>query len=137
VRIADVYQLAFRVEGFFNSLGYTDRRYLTWLIANGDYLPLYFGREYAMVQLVLTKRSPFEPSLALTGLANFRDNSYLTRLSANIATTLGVAFGAFVEVPWGDEGSEFRFVPDPTVSTDVPNTGLNQFRAGIWGRMQY
>ncbi len=110
-RVLDVYQLGLRVEGFYNRLGYLDRDEMTWLVANGDYEPLQFGRFYGMVQTSLTRRSPLEPTLQLSSMGNVLQRSFFSRMDVSAAPLLGVRFGGFLEVPLGPVGSEFRFEP--------------------------
>lgn len=134
-RLADIYRLQLRLEGFYNELGYQDTAMLTWLRSTGDYQPLYFGRYYGMAQLTINRRSAFEPMLALTVLGNVLDRSYLSRLDVAVLPLREVYVSAFLEAPLGTRGGEFRFEPDPTVA-ELPATGLSLLRTGLSVRVR-
>lgn len=141
-RVSDTLQSIVRLEGFYNALGYDERSMLTWLYFNEngkDYRPLFLGRVYGLAQLTFTRRSVHEPSLIFTTLMNVSDPSYLGRVDFRIALLRDVTAGAFLQMPLGPRGGEFRFVPDPAVTalvprqTDVefPVPGLQLFRFGL------
>ncbi|RJS23165.1 hypothetical protein DRW03_12660 [Corallococcus sp. H22C18031201] len=129
---ADVYRAILRVEGFSNPLGYDDRAYLPWLNAQGDYQSLYFGRYYAMGQINIARRSRTTPTVIFTTLANLQDVSFMSRLDfqASPFDVLEIAVRAFVEVPYGAKGSEFRFEQTPSDPASS-SPGLGVFRAGL------
>ncbi|QRN95011.1 hypothetical protein JRI60_38875 [Archangium violaceum] len=129
-RFADIYRVNPRLEVFYNQLGTDDRALLTWLRSTNDFQPLYFGRFYGMAQIAIARRSILEPTLLLTLLANVRDDSYLSRVDFNLLPLRDVYVQAFLEAPFGARGSEFRFVPDPSVA-ELPATGLPLLRAGL------
>ncbi|HEX5751035.1 MAG TPA: hypothetical protein VFZ09_32715 [Archangium sp.] len=135
LRFADVYRLGLRLEGFYNSLGYEDRSYLTWLIAQDDYQPLFFGRYYAMGQLSFTRRSIYVPTLNFTVLSNVLDRSFYGRVDFMVVPITELKVFAFVEAPFGQRGTEFRFVPDPAIAP-LPATGLSLFRVGFSVQMR-
>jgi hypothetical protein len=135
VRIADIYRMVLRAEGFFNQHGYEDRAFLTWLRSTGDFQPLYFGRFYGMGQVSLARRSVFAPVVTLTTLANVSDASLFSRLDFGFTPRRDVSVQLFVETPLGPRGGEFRFEPDTGVA-DVPATALGLFRAGFNIRMR-
>ncbi|MFP2930949.1 hypothetical protein ACLESO_38270 [Pyxidicoccus sp. 3LG] len=130
--LADRYRATVRLEGFYNPLGYDDRAFLPWLTSQGDFQPLFFGRYYAMGQFNIGRRGLAEMSLTLTTLANVRDSSYLSRLDFRAAPfdARTITLQSFIEVPYGERGSEFRF---ERVSADpsVPSSGLGVFRVGL------
>lgn len=134
-RFADVYRAALRLEGFYNSLGYDDRSFLTWLIAQDDFRPLFFGRYYAMGQLSFTRRSLYVPTLNITTLANVLDRSFYGRVDFMVVPIAEMKIFTFVEAPFGERGGEFRFEPDPTVAP-LPSTGLGLFRVGFSVQMR-
>jgi len=136
LRVADLYQVILRAELFYNGLGYLDRGLLAWVVSSGDYQPLYYGTHYLMLQVDMTRRSPLEPGLVLTTIASLTDRSFFSRLDGRFVTSLGVVFGGYVEVPWGEMGGEFRFQPQAT-NPDQPITGLTLFRVGVYGRMGF
>ncbi|WPB74611.1 hypothetical protein KYC5002_37080 [Archangium violaceum] len=134
-RFADVYRLGVRLEGFYNSLGYEDRSYITWLISQDDYQPLFFGRYYAMGQLSFTRRSIYVPTLNFTTLANVLDRSFYGRVDFMVVPITELKVFAFVEAPFGQRGTEFRFQPDPAIAP-LPATGLSLFRVGFSVQMR-
>ncbi|HZI04487.1 MAG TPA: hypothetical protein VEZ71_10715, partial [Archangium sp.] len=134
-RLADVFRVCVRVEGFYNPLGYTELAFLTWLQSTGDYRPLFFGRYYGMGQVSISRRSMYAPTLSFTGLANISDRSVSGRVDFSMAPTTAVRVFAFVEAPFGERGGEFRFQPDLSVA-ELPVEGLGLLRAGINVRMR-
>ncbi|WP_147332797.1 hypothetical protein [Archangium gephyra] len=135
-RLADLYRVALRFEGFYNSLGYDDRAFLTLLQSTGDYRGLFFGRYYAMGQAIFSRRSSFYPSLIFTNVVNVLDRSLLSRVDFSLLVTPSTRIFIFAEVPFGERGSEFLYQPDPTVVEDAAPVGLGLFRAGINIRMR-
>jgi hypothetical protein len=131
-RVADVFQLTARLEGFYNPLGYDDRAFLPWLSAQGDFRPLFFGRYYAMGQINIGRRGLAQKSVTLTTIANVKDASYLSRLDflTTPFDTLEIYVQTFIEVPYGERGSEFRFEAVPA-DPSLPPSGLGVFRAGM------
>ncbi|WP_426749606.1 hypothetical protein [Myxococcus sp. Y35] len=129
---AELYRAVIRVEGFHNPLGYDDRAYLPWLSAQGDYRPLFYGRYYALGQVNIGRRGMSQMSLIFTTIANVQDASYLSRLAFNSSPfeIRDIFVQTFVEVPYGERGSEFRFESVPADPT-VPGSGLGVFRAGV------
>ncbi|MFP2957034.1 hypothetical protein ACLEPN_04165 [Myxococcus sp. 1LA] len=129
---AELYRAVVRVEGFHNPLGYDDRAFLPWLSSQGDFRPLFHGRYYALGQVNIGRRGMSQMSLIFTTIANVQDASYLSRLAFNSSPfdIRDIFVQTFVEVPYGERGSEFRFesLPaDPTLS----GSGLGVFRAGV------
>ncbi|WP_338869021.1 hypothetical protein [Myxococcus stipitatus] len=135
LRVADTFKTVIRLEGFYNQVGSDDRRMLTWLQTVGDFQPLYFGRLYGMAQVAVTARNVYEPTTTLTLLGNVGDPSYVARLDINASRLRDVTVAAFVEVPFGERGGEFRFQPDPLVAPMAP-VDLGLFRAGINVRLR-
>ncbi|WP_375771707.1 hypothetical protein NR798_12660 [Archangium gephyra] len=134
-RLGDVIQTTLRLEGFYNPLGYDDRAMLTWLRSKGDYRALFYGRYYGLVRATFARRSQHEPTLNLTGLMNVSDPSYLARVDFGMQVLRDVYFVTFVEMPFGARGSEFQFVPDPTVA-DLPATNVGVVRTGMSVRIR-
>lgn len=134
-RIADIYRFQFRLEGFYNQAGYDEQALLTWVRSTGDFQPLYFGRYYGMAQLLINRRSAFEPMLGFTVLGNVGDGSYLGRVDVAVLPVREVYVSTFFEAPFGTRGGEFRFEPDPTVA-ELPVTGLSLLRAGLAVRIR-
>ncbi|NTX04730.1 MULTISPECIES: hypothetical protein [Myxococcus] len=135
LRVADTFKTVVRLEGFYNQLGSDDRELLTWVQTVGDFQPLYFGRFYGMAQVAVTARNIYEPTTTLTLLGNVGDPSYVVRLDINASRLRDVTVAAFVEVPFGERGGEFRFQPDPTVAPGAP-VDMGLFRAGINVRLR-
>lgn len=130
-RLADLYRVALRVEGFYNSLGYDDRAFLTLLQSTGDYRGLFFGRYYGMGQITFSRRSSFYPALIFTNVVNVIDRSVLSRVDFSLLVTPSARMFIFAEMPFGERGSEFLYQPDPSVVEDAAPVGLGLFRAGI------
>lgn len=130
--VADIYRVILRAEGFYNPLGYDDRAFLGWLSTQGDFRALYFGRYYAMGQVNVGRRGNEQLGLTFTTLANVRDSSFLSRLDfqATPFDAVEIFVQTYIEVPYGERGSEFRFeapVADPSASP----SGIGVFRAGM------
>jgi hypothetical protein len=129
-RLGDLYRANLRLEGFYNGLGYDERAMLTWVQSTGDYRPLFFGRVYGLAQLRVDRRSQAEPSVGLSVLSNLSDPSFLARLNAGIGVLRDVNVQGYLELPFGERGSEFLFEPDTTVA-ELPSSSHLLFRAGL------
>ncbi|WNG39136.1 hypothetical protein F0U61_39825 [Archangium violaceum] len=129
-RLGDVYRANLRLEGFYNPLGYDERALLTWVRSTGDYRSLFFGRAYGLAQVRVDRRSQFEPGVTLSVLSNLSDPSFLARVDAGIGVLRDVNVRGYLELPFGERGSEFLFEPDPTVA-DLPSASRMLFRAGL------
>ncbi|MBZ4409854.1 hypothetical protein K8640_16745 [Myxococcus sp. XM-1-1-1] len=135
LRVADTFKTVVRLEGFYNQLGSDDRELLTWVQAVGDFQPLYFGRFYGMAQVAVTARNIYEPTTTLTVMGNVGDPSYVARLDINASRLRDVTVAAYVEVPFGERGGEFRFQPDASIAPSAP-VDMGLFRAGINVRLR-
>jgi hypothetical protein len=135
-RLADLYRCTLRFEGFYNSLGYDDRDYLTWLHSTGDYRGLFFGRYYGMAQATIARRSSLYPTIMFTNVANVLDRSLLSRVDFSLLVTPSARIFLYAEVPLGQRDSEFLYQPDTSVVETAPPTELGLFRAGINIRMR-
>ncbi|MCY1075525.1 hypothetical protein [Archangium lansingense] len=129
-RLGDVYRANVRLEGFYNALGYEDRPLLTWVHSTGDYRPLFFGRTYGLIQVRVDRRSQAEPGIGLSVMSNLSDRSYLARVDGGIGVLRDVNVQAYLEMPFGERGSEFLFEPDSTVA-ELPSSSHMLFRAGL------
>jgi len=129
-RLSDVYRANLRLEGFYNALGYEDRALLTWVRSTGDYRPLFFSRAYGLAQVRVDRRSMAEPGVGLTLLSNLSDRSFLARLDAGMSVLREVNVQAYLEMPFGERGSEFLFEPDLSVA-ELPSSSHMLFRAGL------
>ena len=123
------------VEYFNNALGYHDNAQLyPWLIAQGDYTPLYVGQSYLGVNLAFPGLGPHQDhTLLLSGISNLSDTTTIlrldyqvtvltrVRLSAYAATYLG-ELGEFhypFELPAGAVGDQPIRIEPPTLSTGL------------------
>jgi hypothetical protein len=129
-RTADVFMTVFRLEGFYNPLGYEDRALLTWLRSTGDYRALFFSRYYVMAQASISRRSQYQPDLTTTVVMSLGDRSGMGRLDGTVYALRDLVVQAFVQVPFGQRGSEFRFEPDPLIA-ELPASGLPVFHSGV------
>jgi hypothetical protein len=129
-RLSDVYRANLRLEGFYNALGYDDRAMLTWVHSTQDYRSLFFGRVYGLAQVRVDRRSLAEPGVGLTVLSNLSDPSFLARVDAGMSVLRDVSVLGYLELPFGERGSEFLFEPDSTVA-ELPASSHLLFRAGL------
>ncbi len=129
------------VEYFHNPLGYDDEAQLyPWLIAQGDYIPLYVGQSYLGANLALPGLGTQQDhTVLLSGIANLSDGTSIlrfdyqvtvltrVRLSAYAATYLG-RLGEFhypYEIPAGVAGERAVSLTPPSVS------------AGLWTSLAF
>ena len=128
------------VEYFFNQDGYDDVKLYPWLITQGAFMPLYLGRHYAGLNMVLPGPGRWDDStFILSGISNLSDKSVITRFDYQhrILTRLSVYF--FAALHTGEKG-EFRFEFDlpanPNLAelarnSGVPDTIASQLDNGI------
>ena len=105
----DAETLILAAEYFYNQAGYDEADLYLWLAIQGGLRPLYLGRHYAALALLLPSPGALEDaSFTLSALANLSDRSALSRLDVSYALRGDLRFNAFVMTFLGDYG-EFRF----------------------------
>jgi hypothetical protein len=131
----DKRSLFLTVEYFRNPLGYQNNAQLyPWLIAQGDYTPLYVGQSYLGVNLAFPGLGEQQDqTILMSGIANLSDRTTIirldyqvtvltrVRLSAYAATYLG-ELGEFhypYEIPAGVAGEASLAISPPSLSTGL------------------
>ncbi|MEE2788042.1 MAG: hypothetical protein VX589_11935 [Myxococcota bacterium] len=118
IAYGDADTLYLTAEYFFNDAGYASNSIYPWLLAQGAFVPLYLGRHYAGLNLILPSPGTWNDSTFITSaLSNLSDGSVITRFDyqLRILTQLSVYF--FAAYHTGRIG-EFRFELDiPAVDT--------------------
>ncbi len=93
------------VEYFYNDTGYKTNRLYSWLFAQGQLDPLYVGRHYLAVFLMLAAPLSFDDStIILTGVGNLNDLSFLTRLDYRVRVLTRLDFYLYGTWHFGNEG---------------------------------
>ena len=128
----DKRSLFLTVEYFQNPLGYqNDAQLYPWLIAQGDYTPLYVGQSYLGVNLALPGLGVQQDhTILMSGIANLSDGTKVVRfdyqvtiltrirLSAYAASYLGQSgeFHYSYEIPAGIAGDDPLVISPPSLS---------------------
>lgn len=128
-------------EYFYNQWGYENADLYLWLALQQNLRPLYLGRHYAAVALLLPSPGSWnDSSFTFSALGNLSDGSFLSRLDFSQTLLRDLTFNAYIMSFFGNEG-EFRFrveVPAIPGQTDepvvVPPTRLT---AGLGLRMSF
>jgi len=92
-------------EYFYNGAGYDDSELYPWLILQGDYVPLYAGRQYVGGSIVAPAPGRWDDSTFLVStIGNLSDGSYITRFDYQYRALTKLTVYAFAAVHFGDEG---------------------------------
>ena len=127
------------VEGFYQSLGYVDDALLPFLLSQGLYEPLYFGKYYATAAATYNWTDFSSRAIGLRVISNLLDHSYLGRLDVSVSIPNSLTINLFAEVPFGKLGGEFRQHFDLAevggVDSGPSHVNLSLFRCGIGLRL--
>lgn len=105
----DFQQLTLGTEAFYNSAGYRDAALVPWLLFQDAFQPFYAAQLYAAGFLTFESAAVFDSgSFTLTNLANLSDLSFVARVDAQIRVLRALSVEAYLAVPYGTRGGEFR-----------------------------
>lgn len=118
-------------EYFYNQAGYDSSALYLWTVLQGGFRPLYLGRHYAALGVILPSPGSWNDStFSLSAIGNLSDRSFLTRLDYSTRILSGLSINAFAMKYFGQYG-EFRFKVDvpsfgntPAVSVPAPSWDL-------------
>jgi hypothetical protein len=98
------------LEGYYNSVGYTDPVIYPWLIFQQDFLPFYQGRWYAGLYLLLPKPGSWNTTnFVFSTIASICDRTFVSRIDFSIVLLTYLRLESYVAVHYGVRGGEFRF----------------------------
>ena len=107
------------VEYFRNELGYDSAELLPWLIANGAFTPLYFGRDYAGGYALLAAPGRADDHTFIASvLSNLSDRSLIARLDWRARALTWLEPNVFVAASGGGNGElhfSYEVAPQPLI----------------------
>lgn len=107
-------------EYFYNDAGYADAELYPWLIFNGAYQPLYVGRHYGAVYLLVPSPGSWDDStFSLSTLGNLSDRSFLSRFDYSINVLTHMRAFLFGSITYGANGEFTQGFRVPAISADV------------------
>lgn len=113
----------FGAEYFFNDAGYKGEEIYPCLAARGAFTPFYLGKHYAAAYVFLPAPGRWDDTtFVLSSIANLSDSSDVTRLDYRVRVLTYLDINAFVNVHFGEPGTEFRFASaiDPIDVAQLP-----------------
>ena len=124
------------LEYFHNPLGYRDEAQLyPWLIAQGDYTPLYVGKSYLGANLALPGLgTQQDQTVLLSGIANLSDATSILRLDYQVTVLTRVRLSAYAATYLGDLG-EFHYpyeIPAGVAGDTAISITPPSLSAGLW-----
>ncbi len=109
IKYTDSDQANLGVEYFYNEIGYDNADYYAFLLLKKELSPLYVGKHYAGVYLVLPDPGPLDDTtFILTGMSNLSDGSRLARFELRRTVLSFMDVHAFVAGHFGENG-ELRY----------------------------
>ncbi len=121
-------------EYFYNQAGYADAAAYPVVFGWNAYVPVYLGRHYASLFLLLPKPGSWnDTTITLTGIANLSDRSGVVRLDWSTTFLTWLRVEAFAQGHLGRLGGEFRLggafdlspvLPAMNLPTPVVDVGL-------------
>ncbi len=128
------------MEYLFNDGGYEESDLYLWLYAQGEAQPLYLGRHYLALYLLLPQPGGWQDSQILfTAIQNLSDGSGLTRILWSQEIFQRLSLEPYLGVHFGDRAGELRFQAEP------PSLGENEplfelppviAQFGLWMRLE-
>jgi hypothetical protein len=99
-------------EYFFNDAGYDGRKLYTWLLANGQYRPLYVGRHYVGAYAMLPSPGSWDDAtFTASAIGNLSDGSWLARGDVRVLALTHLSLNAYGAGHFGKHG-EMRLAID-------------------------
>lgn len=96
------------LEYFYNDAGYADETFYPELVLAGLFTPLYVGRHYAGLSVILAAPGSWDDtSLTLSAIANLSDMSAIARLDVGVTVLTYLSVRVFLSAHAGD--GELRF----------------------------
>ena len=109
IRYSDEDSLSLGAEYFYNGAGYADASLYPYLLFQGAYKPLYFGKHYAAGYLFLAGPGSWnDTSFIVSSIANLSDKSLVTRFDVRSQLRSWISVDGSVSWYTGDQG-EFSY----------------------------
>ncbi len=109
-KYSDEDTLTIGAEYFYNQAGYDDPAAYPYLFGWNAYVPLYLGRHYLALSLLLPKPGSWnDTTITLTGIANLSDRSGVARLDWSTTFLTWLRFEFYLQGHLGHLGGELRF----------------------------
>lgn len=108
IQYSDEDNLIIAADGFYNSIGYDDRKLYQAALLGGGYVPFYLGRYYASLAFILQNPGRWNnTTFMLTTIGNLSDGSALTRLDYSVRVLTHLQVEAFGTAYYGKDNGEF------------------------------
>ena len=103
-------------EYFHNEAGYKNADLYPWVLFNGGYKALYFGRDYAAVYAALFGPGQWEStSFLVSGIGNLTDKTFVTRLDVRSQIRTWISWDFSVSYYFGEQGELHYALEVPAV----------------------
>lgn len=126
LKYSDQDSLILSAEYFYNGAGYEDSDLYLWTLLQGGFRPLYMGKHYAAMAVVLPSPGSLN-TMNFTGsaLGNLSDGSFIGRLDYSLALRSSLTFNLYAMKHFGNVG-EFKlgFEVPPIPGNDALEDGL-------------
>ena len=104
-------------EYFFNDAGYESPDLYLWTVLQGGFRPLYMGRHYGALALVLPSPGDWDDtSWTASVLGNLSDRSFLARVDYSMRLLTELSWNVFAMTHFGEQGEFFYRVTLPSLS---------------------
>jgi hypothetical protein len=132
-KYSDEDTLTVGAEYFYNQAGYDDPAAYPYVYGWGGFVPLYLGRHYLALSLLLPKPGSWnDTTITLTGIANLSDHSGLVRLDWSTTFLTWLRLELYAQGHLGHLGGELRFggtfqiagLPAATVPAPAVDAGV-------------
>ncbi len=113
-------------EYFHNEAGYKNADLYPWVLFNGGYKALYFGRDYAAVYAALFGPGQWEStSFLVSGIGNLTDKTFVTRLDVRSQIRTWIAWDFSVSYYFGEQGElHYTLEVPPVPGNELLENGL-------------
>jgi hypothetical protein len=113
-------------EYFHNEAGYKNADLYPWVVFNGGYKALYFGRDYAAVYAALFGPGQWEnTSFLVSGIGNLTDKTFVTRLDIRSQIRTWISWDFSVSYYFGEQGElHYTLEVPPVPGNELLENGL-------------
>ncbi|HND34766.1 MAG TPA: hypothetical protein PLA94_32405, partial [Myxococcota bacterium] len=113
-------------EYFHNEAGYKNADLYPWVLFNGGYKALYFGRDYAAVYAALFGPGQWENTTFLvSGIGNLTDKTFVTRLDVRSQIRTWISWDFSVSYYFGEQGElHYTLEVPPVPGNELLENGL-------------
>lgn len=108
------------VEGFHNGLGYEDASLYEWLLLQGQFVPLYLGRDYGAAYLLVAGPGSWDDQTFLASLlGNLSDRSFASRIEWRGTVLTWLEPTIYAQYHFGERG-ELHYSLDVPAVPGIP-----------------